>query len=338
MILMDIYDWINSKDIAEYNRKMGHTFNTVESAFLVWQCERHTMDERFTAWNEITETMQDMVMEKRLNMDRFESAHEFIRSYTSLLRNKISEFYDESLPAVWFRETLYKREFYGGAEPAYEKDDCVYSSYGDCYDNAVKEEKANDCFDDITRLRITKKYIGSHQDVPGEIVFEFDREGTLLRDFYFTVDDADMPVAMAFEGMWIDIPVPFKRNDLVCVKTELSSCRPAVLDRTANQPTDGFPQARIDRLSLDRDFSDMGYTAYFLDDKGTLFHDYGHNYQNLEYYREELEGNDRILLWLRRFLQGEIDIEEFALIEERIQAEEFLKSHRSVYASELMKI
>lgn len=34
---MDIYQFIDSKDIREHCRKLGHPFNTVESAYLVWQ-------------------------------------------------------------------------------------------------------------------------------------------------------------------------------------------------------------------------------------------------------------------------------------------------------------
>lgn len=68
---MDIYRWINSKDIAGYNCEIGHRFHAMESAFLVWQSLQHTMDERFVAWEEIIDTMPDTVMEKRNTNDWF---------------------------------------------------------------------------------------------------------------------------------------------------------------------------------------------------------------------------------------------------------------------------
>lgn len=34
--MMNIYKYIRSKDVREYNEKMGHKFTAAESAFLVW--------------------------------------------------------------------------------------------------------------------------------------------------------------------------------------------------------------------------------------------------------------------------------------------------------------
>ena len=34
--MMNIYKYIRSKDVREYNEKMGHKFTATESAFLVW--------------------------------------------------------------------------------------------------------------------------------------------------------------------------------------------------------------------------------------------------------------------------------------------------------------
>ena len=33
---MNIYKYIRSKDVREYNEKIGHKFTAAESAFLVW--------------------------------------------------------------------------------------------------------------------------------------------------------------------------------------------------------------------------------------------------------------------------------------------------------------
>ena len=34
---MNIYQYIRSKDVREYNEKIGHQFNALESCFLVWR-------------------------------------------------------------------------------------------------------------------------------------------------------------------------------------------------------------------------------------------------------------------------------------------------------------
>ncbi len=57
---MNIYKFIESKDIREHCRKLGHRFNTVESAYLVWQNRFTSLAEKHAAWREIIGTMPDM--------------------------------------------------------------------------------------------------------------------------------------------------------------------------------------------------------------------------------------------------------------------------------------
>ena len=50
---MDIYKYIRSKDVREYNEKIGHKFNTLESCFLVWRNPDITLNEKHEAWRQI---------------------------------------------------------------------------------------------------------------------------------------------------------------------------------------------------------------------------------------------------------------------------------------------
>ena len=42
---MDIYRFINSNTIREHLKKLGYQFNTLEAAWLVWQCKNATLAE-----------------------------------------------------------------------------------------------------------------------------------------------------------------------------------------------------------------------------------------------------------------------------------------------------
>ncbi len=35
---MDIYSYLNSKDVAEHCRKNNHSFNALESVFIIYHC------------------------------------------------------------------------------------------------------------------------------------------------------------------------------------------------------------------------------------------------------------------------------------------------------------
>lgn len=50
---MDISQLIDLKDIREHCRKLGHQFNTVESACLVWQSSNTQLAEKHAAWRGI---------------------------------------------------------------------------------------------------------------------------------------------------------------------------------------------------------------------------------------------------------------------------------------------
>ena len=62
---MDLFRFIDSKDIREHLRQIGYSFIAPEAAFLVWQCRSATLKEKITAWREIIETMPDCSLTRR---------------------------------------------------------------------------------------------------------------------------------------------------------------------------------------------------------------------------------------------------------------------------------
>ena len=56
---MDVYCTIDSPDIRSYLQEIRYQFTIEEAAYLVWQCRRVTLEEKFAAWEEIVDTMPD---------------------------------------------------------------------------------------------------------------------------------------------------------------------------------------------------------------------------------------------------------------------------------------
>ena len=50
---MDIYRFVNSKDIRKYLKEANYQFNTLEAVYLVYFARYLTLNERHNAWNEI---------------------------------------------------------------------------------------------------------------------------------------------------------------------------------------------------------------------------------------------------------------------------------------------
>lgn len=50
---MDIFRFVNSKDVREHLRDIGYEFNSLEAAWLIYQCRDAAIDEKHKAWNEL---------------------------------------------------------------------------------------------------------------------------------------------------------------------------------------------------------------------------------------------------------------------------------------------
>ena len=92
---MDLFRFIDSKDIREHLRQIGYSFTAPEAAFLVWQCRSVTLKEKIAAWREISRTISDCSMGERLNMDEMPSIHEFLEQYITLIERLLVNFYCE---------------------------------------------------------------------------------------------------------------------------------------------------------------------------------------------------------------------------------------------------
>ena len=78
---MDIYQFIDSKDIRNYLKDMRYKFTVPETAFLIYMCRRATLNEKFDAWQGIIDTMPDCSMGERLNMEEISSFQRFLTEY-----------------------------------------------------------------------------------------------------------------------------------------------------------------------------------------------------------------------------------------------------------------
>ena len=92
---MAVLKFINSKDIREYLKKTDYKFNSLEAAWLIYQCRNATICEKHRAWNELIENMPDCRIEERFNTAPQESLHTFLKQYMELEDRYIKEFCDE---------------------------------------------------------------------------------------------------------------------------------------------------------------------------------------------------------------------------------------------------
>ena len=119
----------------------------------------------------------------------------------------------------------------------------------------------------------------------------------------------DTGIHNALDGIWVDIPTPFKTGDIVYGSNpnqfgaNAFHREPFVLTGICYWDLD---EQRLESKRSAADFSDMTAFGYWVYESGEVYDECMHAYQDLEYYRGELTGDKRILIALSNFEKGEI--------------------------------
>ena len=144
------------------------------------------------------------------------------------------------------------------------------------------------------------------------------------------------------------MPTPFKVGDIVCSKNTPWGCwiyngaKPFVLTEMSNWTSEMSKERGVkgasewkDKLLENHkqvgDATDMTASGYFLvsdpGDRytGEFFGECMHDYTDLEYYRGEFVGGERVLLPISYFLKGEISEDTFVKACEIIKSQEETK-------------
>lgn len=202
----------------------------------------------------------------------------------------------------------------------------------------------------IICVEYTKKYISSHYR---KITLKTDGSGNVTSadgDFIQGID-LSLKKDEFFEGLWIDVPTPFRKGDIVCSKKTpfgyniYSDSKPFVLLSLANwsakeaeergeqlsEKTKAWKDKHLKYLKEYGDITDMTANGYFLSSDyndrftGGFYNEVMHDYVDLEYYRGDFNGGERVLLPIKYFLNGDIDEETLVKACEIIKKQEEVK-------------
>ena len=321
---MDIYQYVNSKDIRAHLEAIGYRFNALEAAWLVYECKNATMEEKHAAWREIIETMPDMEMGFKDYVEPIESLHGFLRDYTAMEQKWFQRFMTPKVTAV------YEFEYYERKND-FQFNSCPFAEYDACI-AAIKKRMAEYKNGEISPIIIRKINVCGVESGPSSVIV--DPNGTVKGvGRWFPHDETECRLYDSFDHLWFDFPLPFKEGDIVYDPNgnEKDFCDgPFVLMETAVDVfTKTIPadDTAVDmyRKTYGRICGTMEMTAYgyFQEEAGTLYAECMHHYMDLERYPEEkLTGKKRILKALSNHLKGEIDAVLFARAYHQILLEE----------------
>ena len=334
---MNIYDFFNSRDIAAHCRNIGYEFTAVEAAYLIWHSNHHALTEKHKAWMDLIDTMPDEPLEPKWSDEKKYTLHEFLHTYMDLQNGYIRDFCTTREDYIYTYETMRRND------NDYSPDGIFFSSYETCVNALKANEMDDDPYDEIVRAKIIrhKVYSGcaAHCEAQEQEAIIYDKQLRPMELDPAEKQEGEMKLLCSCYGfyeMWIAIPTPFRKGDIV---TDVDTYDgypkkhvPMILERIPywkkNADNGDDSEAQVKRLlKLGVDWTDMQEGVYFQDWNGEIYWDHAFHYLDLEYYRDELVGTERLLLAVSNAMQGKISVEEL------------LRSHSIIlmenYASEM---
>jgi len=118
---MNILEFINSKNARRRLKKIEYTPDSLEVAWLIYQSETHTLDEKIASWEELIATMPDMPIPEGKESRAIPRLHKFLRLYIDKARGLAEDFVLSDGGAV-FAYSVY-------CDDEWIRDENLYSSY-----------------------------------------------------------------------------------------------------------------------------------------------------------------------------------------------------------------
>ena len=319
---MDVFKYINSKDIREHLRINDYSFDSLEAAWLIYECRDKTIKEKHRDWMELIETMPDCEIPKRINTCPQESLHVFLKKYMEIENKCMEQFLDDNHGDTYADDKPYVFRFeyvYPTGSP-YEYP-TVFSSFLALHESIMEPDS------DVTKIYCTKMRIDDLNHESGSRAILTPELDFLEIEPHGLTDEEDNIFNGVFEGLWFDFPTPFKKGDIVWnplyPDSDCLSGGPFVLENVNLDRIIG-ERTKESRRKLG-DTSDMDADGYFINPDGGIYYENMWNYMDLEYYPEELSGIHRILIPLSSFMKGKIDIGLFARAYHQIMTETYSK-------------
>ena len=281
---MDFTIFINSRDIKAFQREICHqVYDSLEAAWLVWQCDHVTLKEKHEAWEWIIENMPDQIIDKGKKGDlKGYSLHKVLQDYMNMQNDEIERLFkaDEE-DAYTFTECVFNGELCD-----YRPSGKYFNSYSDCVSDIFKRKS----YDSNYRF-----YIKSVNAFAGKVYEEYlvclSASGEIL-DIncpLYNDNQTNYPDKLAyfFKDVYLTFYVPFRLGDVICHKDEGA---PMVLtDIVFPDDYDGMQIHNINKNGDGHDMKAWGFMADEKEPETKMIWTYRYNYMDMEYYKGELD-------------------------------------------------
>jgi len=321
---MNIYEFLNSRDIAEHCRNICHTWTPFEMAVIIGRSHR-TMAEKHAAWRELIADYPDMPTLNTAHYPSYESLHKKLEEYIGF-EERMLEIFKTPEQQAFFKYATYDGHYEGYGSKA------IFTTFEKAWADVVDSLTCKD----IIGINIQKIF---PDDDSSEISATFDREGNLYRICAYgsavtgRYTDVNLDIQdMFYDRFYVYIPTPFKHGDILCLRRNVfrhdKNHIICVLDYLDYHDAD-LPKNKewIEKAIKGEtgDGTDLTGEGLYHSD-GFLYNDHIDNYDDCEYYRGKLTGNDRILYFASLYLKEKIDLGTLLAMQQKVMLENNLKN------------
>ena len=330
---MDIYNLINSKAISEHCRKISHQFSPLEMAYLVYANDSLNIVQKHSAFNEIIKEQPDTAVVERPWTPHFESLHRFLQNYMELQNKYLSIFYKDEPNCVYSFKVWYS------GDDDYCEDDRLFLSFSACYkaikndiDELIAHYKESDMDIYPIEIKVKKQWLNNDENDQAKymsVCIDYNNVPVDIWDTHSIISSEDSDILCAFEGLWVEIPTPFKKGDILTSRCKRKRDEePFVLDWIPYWEEDERCTKIVAHLRESGDSSDLITSIYGQDKDGATWHDHGPSYLDMEYYEKELCGTEKFLLAVSNHVKGELPLELLIRSYDILKTERHAKEER----------
>ena len=322
--MMNVTNLLNSRSIAQHWEEIEYIPDSLGTAWLVYKNKSLSFDEKCSLWEEIINTMPDMEIRERVNCRHYDSLYDFLYRFMAVSRRFLE----------WFNDNT----------------DCVYTlkdadndwpfDYAFSSVESIKEFiKTEEC-EDIESFVIKKISVDDYPGYPASIKININFDIIICQEDWdygaFPCDEEEYDVLLAFEGMWFDFPVPFRKGDVIY--NPYYRCSIGASDWAGSEYTELFvvKDIGVEHLSEkskkrfltgeNGDTSDMNFCGFVQWRDGSVYSESFSNYMDFEFYQGEFKGFQRIIKALSNYEKGLINDELLMHAYHQILSEERARS------------
>lgn len=199
--------YVNSMDARKHLMDIRYYSNTVEQAWLIYQCERLTLQEKHEAWKYLMECEDDMPLKLSDDneIDNI-SLYNFLVRYMKMEDDRMERLLDSKNSLYQFSLRFTKQ----GDSSDFFEDYCLYYSYGECLEAAKQSvEKYADQALKYVKVRIRRRDRNNLND--NTYIDAYLNADYKITEIYSDgCNDEELEINGIFEKMWLSFHAPFK--------------------------------------------------------------------------------------------------------------------------------